>query len=132
MYDNLPDIALSIMNPWAWLIVRGHKDIENRDWTTRFRGTIAVHAGKKLDRECSVELWAGRHPVTGAPVSYLLREAFSVGGIVGVVDIVDCVDRSNSEWFVGKHGFVLENARSVPFIPVRGALGFFKWKDNLL
>jgi hypothetical protein len=24
--------ALSIKQPWAWLIVNGHKDIENRDW----------------------------------------------------------------------------------------------------
>lgn len=37
--------ALSIRQPGAWLIVNGHKDIENRDWpTTNFRGRLLVHA----------------------------------------------------------------------------------------
>jgi hypothetical protein len=26
--------ALSLMQPWAWLMVNGHKDIENRNWAT--------------------------------------------------------------------------------------------------
>jgi len=30
--------ALSILQPWAWLVVNGHKDIENRTWGTGFRG----------------------------------------------------------------------------------------------
>ena len=37
--------ALSIKQPWAWLICAGYKDIENRDWSTKFRGRIYVHAG---------------------------------------------------------------------------------------
>ena len=43
--------ALSIRQPWAWLIVHGHKDIENRTWTTSFRGRLLVHAGKSFDKE---------------------------------------------------------------------------------
>ena len=43
--------ALSIQQPWAFLIVNGLKDIENRDWSTTFRGLIYVHAGKTLDTE---------------------------------------------------------------------------------
>ena len=37
--------APSIRQPWAWLIVNGYKDIENRDWTTNFRGRVYVHTG---------------------------------------------------------------------------------------
>lgn len=40
--------ALSILQPWAWLIVNGNKDIENRNWHTRFRGRFLVH------EKCSV------------------------------------------------------------------------------
>ncbi|WP_206002040.1 ASCH domain-containing protein [Paraburkholderia aromaticivorans] len=40
--------ALSIRQPWAWLIVKGHKDIENRTWSTRFRGRVLIHAGARL------------------------------------------------------------------------------------
>lgn len=42
--------ALSIRQPWAWLIVNGHKDIENRDWPTNFRGRLLVHAGLTMTR----------------------------------------------------------------------------------
>ena len=40
--------ALSIRQPWAWLIVNGHKDIENRSWPTRFRGPVLIHAAKGM------------------------------------------------------------------------------------
>ncbi len=44
------------------------------------------------------------------------------------MDIVDCVNQSDSEWFFGDYGFVLNNARPLPFIPCKGALSFFKPK----
>lgn len=53
------------------------------------------------------------------------------GGIIGVAEIVDCVEASDSPWFFGRYGFVLRNARPVDFIPVKGALGFFGWHRNL-
>ena len=48
------------------------------------------------------------------------------GGIVGVAKLVMCTRVSTSPWFVGKFGFVLEDAYPVPFTPCRGALGFFE------
>lgn len=36
--DLLKLPILSIRQPWAWLIVNGYKDIENRTWPTHFRG----------------------------------------------------------------------------------------------
>src|SRR5437016_10859136 len=41
--------ALSVRQPWAWLIVNGHKDIENRSWQTKFRGKLLIHAGQRFD-----------------------------------------------------------------------------------
>lgn len=41
--------ALSIRQPWAWLIVNNHKPVENRSWPTSFRGRFLVHAGKTRD-----------------------------------------------------------------------------------
>ena len=38
--------ALSIRQPWAWLIVNSHKHIENCDWPTKFRGRFLIHASK--------------------------------------------------------------------------------------
>lgn len=126
-----PMKALSIRQPWAWLIASGFKDIENRNWPTSFRGPVLIHAGKKMDAETLRDIIGGEHPVTG---ERLPRDVFDslervsplpVGGIVGECEIVDCVVRSSSPWFVGRYGFVIRNARPVPFHPCRGALGFF-------
>jgi len=47
------------------------------------------------------------------------------GGIVGEVDIVDCVTESESPWFFGDYGFVLANPKPMPLQPCKGALKFF-------
>jgi len=44
-------IALSIQQPWAWAIIHGGKDVENRTWPTKFRGRFLVHASRKFDWE---------------------------------------------------------------------------------
>lgn len=117
--------ALSIMQPWAWLIVNGHKAIENRSWRCHYRGPILIHAGKKVDSWARADLWHHRHPVTCAPLVLDYPQTFERGGIVGEAEIVDCVERSEDPWFVGRFGIVLRNARPLPFRPCKGALGFF-------
>ena len=48
------------------------------------------------------------------------------GALIGEVDIVDCVTESESPWFVGKYGFVLDNLVAYEeAIPCRGKPGFF-------
>jgi len=124
--SDLPTKALSIMQPWAALIVHGLKDIENRSWSTRFRGPVLIHAGKKFDDLAQDDVDADIHPVTGDP-SFEVPDGvtFPTGGIVGVAEIVDCVAASASPWFVGEFGFVIRNARPLPFRACRGQLGFF-------
>src|SRR5437016_1110202 len=41
--------ALSIKQPWAALLVHGHKTIEVRRWPTARRGTILIHAARVPD-----------------------------------------------------------------------------------
>lgn len=43
--------TLTVKQPWASLIVMGIKDVENRTWTTPYRGRILIHAGKELRSE---------------------------------------------------------------------------------
>jgi hypothetical protein len=101
MMEDLPVKALSIMQPWAWLIVNRHKAIENRDWPTRFRGPVAIHAGKKMDHEADHDVQTRTHPVTGGYLDVTLTEAGrGMGGIVGVADIVDCVERDKGRAFI--------------------------------
>lgn len=133
IYPELPERALSIMQPWAWLIVNRYKPIENRSWPTKFRGPVAIHAGLKIDYECANDVQSCIHPVTGrnAEWDHFNVNGKGTGGIVGVADVVDCVDASDSDWFVGRYGFILANQRPVEFIPCKGALGFFDWRKGL-
>src|SRR3990167_7355801 len=103
--------ALTICQPYAHLIVMGEKRVENRTWPTRYRGPLAIHAGKSL-------AWMdGERP--SADMAF--------GAIVGVVDLIDCVALDVAEsmamackkypWFVGHEHvegpfcFVLDNVR---------------------
>ncbi len=109
--------ALSIKQPWAWLITSGQKDIENRSWPTKYRGPILIHAGKQRDREFNDR---------GLPPINYIGYKDQIGGIIGIAEIVDCVTKSDSPWFFGEYGFVLANARPVPFYPCKGQLGIFQ------
>ena len=40
---NIPQRCLTVKNPWAYLIVRGIKDVENRTWKTNYRGNVFIH-----------------------------------------------------------------------------------------
>jgi activating signal cointegrator 1 len=40
--------ALSLWQPWASLIALGEKRVETREWTTKYRGPLAIHATTKL------------------------------------------------------------------------------------
>ncbi|WAC18850.1 ASCH domain-containing protein [Luteolibacter sp. SL250] len=114
--------ALSIRQPWAWLIVNGHKDIENRQRRTHLRGRILVHAagGMTRDEYSAAFVMAEEQGINLPPFEHLER-----GGIVGEVEIVDCVDIDPSPWFFGEWGYVLKNAKPLPFVPLKGMLGFF-------
>lgn len=129
-------LALSIRQPWASLILKAGKDIENRDWPTKVRGRILVHAAKGMTRDehedaihFAVAAIRAR-PQEGAKPTTLRERGFAHedlarGGIIGSVEIVDCVQASDSPWFVGRYGFVLRDPQPLPFTPWRGQLGFF-------
>ena len=122
--NTLPTIALSVRQPWAALIVNGIKDIENRTWSTAFRGRVLIHASKTFGRaeKLAAEALVKKFNLERLITSGTLRG----GGIVGAVSIIDCVQESKSEWFEpGCYGFVLRNPMMLPFQPMRGRLGFF-------
>jgi hypothetical protein len=117
--------ALSVQQPWAWLIVHGYKDVENRTWPTRQRGRIAIHAGRTVDH-------AGYHWVreTFPEVPLPPIAALERGGTVGTVTLTDCVRTHPSRWFFGPFGFVMADAAPTPVRACRGALGFFEVPDE--
>lgn len=116
--------ALSIRQPWAWLILHGGKDVENRDWATKVRGRILIHASKGMtgdDYESACHTAMTANPQIQIPMFAALER----GGIVGSVEVVGCDIECDSPWFVGQYGFLLRDPRLIRFIPYKGRLGFF-------
>ena len=117
--------ALSIRQPWAWLIVNGYKDLENRDWRIWYKGKVLIHAAKTCTRREYGEAVAFAQPLLPPGVSIPPLELLPRGGIVGMVEIVDCVHQSSSPWFVGPYAAVLAHPKTLELIPLMGQLGFF-------
>lgn len=114
--------ALSIRQPWAWLIANGIKNIENRNWSTDFRGEFLIHASKTFDHEGYK--FVKNHFHINIPKSF----EYDLGGIIGKTELIDCVTQHDSKWFFGKYGFVLINSRPINFREVRGMQSFFDVK----
>jgi len=113
--------AISIRQPWAWLIVNGYKDIENRIWEPKLRGPVLIHTGKSRAHLTAEELkYIKRH----YHVAHL-PDTFETGGIVGIAEITGCVQRHRSKWFHGPYGWTLAKARRLPFKQCKGQLKFF-------
>ena len=112
--------AISVKQPWAWAIVAGYKDVENRSRQTNFRGPLLVHAGLSLDPIGFQFLWE-----TG--LYKALPSALPQGGLVGMVEVVDCIKGYDSEWaFPGHWHWVLKKPRQFRnILPCPGRLGMF-------
>lgn len=78
--------ALTICQPYAELIARGVKRVENRTWEMLYRGPLLIHAGK------SRKFLSGDN--FGIPLT-----AMDWGAVVAAVDVVECfhIDRIEAE-----------------------------------
>lgn len=123
--------ALSIRQPWAEAILHHGKDIENRDWkSSSFRGLLLIHASKTNKPEARAD-WDMVRTLSGdepRPLDRLER-----GGLVGMCRVVDVVETSFSRWRLPDHLYlVLADPIALPFVPFKGALGFFDVSGNEL
>ena len=124
--------ALSIRQPWAWLIVNGHKDIENRDWPTNFRGRLLVHAGLTMTRTYYDQVVQELDGMGLLPADLPAYYELQRGGFVGWTRVVGCVQESNSKWKQeGSWGFVLRDSHPIPFHPWKGKLQFFNVPNDV-
>ncbi|MCK4830458.1 ASCH domain-containing protein [bacterium] len=119
--------AISIKQPWASLIISGVKDIENRTWKSDYTGPLLIHASKGWSK-------SGYDFISDKMDTYVpCKDSHVFGAIIGTVDMVGCVDESESKWFFGDWGFEFENAKEFKNpIPWRGQLGFFNVPDSVL
>lgn len=132
--------ALSLRQPWAWLMIRPDmvdsvereiaakhgliKNIENRKWRTHYRGRVLVHASARMTRADYEEADAIAWPL-GVKLPDFKSADLQRGGIVGEFTITNCVAEHASPWFFGPFGFTVTDAKSLTFQACKGKLGFF-------
>lgn len=73
--------CLSLQQPWAWAVCTGLKPVENRSWSTNYRGLIALHAS-------SSRRWINtiRREWDDLELDPLV---FPYGAIIGTAELVD-------------------------------------------
>lgn len=95
--------AITILQPWASLIPRGAKKIETRSWPTKYRGPIAIHAGKQWEmyrREITYRepfhsaLWPNMSKEELALNGYGRTKLLPVGAVIAIADLADCLQVS--------------------------------------
>jgi hypothetical protein len=92
--------AITIWQPWAYCIASGMKPIENRYWSTSYRGPLAIHAGRQWDKDGAID-----ERVRGALSPYLTvrqrydqdavdaaehPDRFMFGAIIATANLSDC------------------------------------------
>lgn len=130
--------AISLWQPWAWLILEGLKLIETRHWPTDYRGLLAIHAAQR---------WTGQEKETWR----VIRERFrylpgmetapatpALGALLCVVKLVDVQptvkvwgqisehERAFGNYEHGRYAWRLEMVKKFDEpITWKGAQGFF-------
>lgn len=135
--------ALSLSQPWAWLIVTPDserpqfplKDIENRTWRLPTKSfsipqRIYVHATLKM-ADLSYQII--RDILEPKSIQIPAKEDLALGAIIGEVTIKSCVVESDSAWFQGPFGFELQHPKvyDVP-IQCKGQLYFWQPPEDLM
>lgn len=125
--------ALSLWQPWAWLVVHGGKDVENRTWRTNFRGDLLIHASShRLTATERLEFLEFCTRQFGNEEGLEIHErarhhGIDLGGVLGFVEIVDCIPDSQSPWAMSNQWhWLVANPRPLAFHPWKGQRGLFE------
>lgn len=150
--------ALSLTQPWAWLVLRPDvvdpvqrralwaadeiKGVENRRWNTKFRGEFLVHAAKGMKRSDydAASLFATEVGGPALADRIPLWNNLERGGIVGVARLSTVIHPLTPielphrlPWHMAEqYGFVLSASKPLPFVACKGALGFWEVPVNVL
>ena len=109
--------VITVWQPWAYALIYLGKDVENRPWSTAYRGPLLIHSGRRVDP-------AGTERLRAAGAE-LPDEAYRTGHIVGMAELTGCVRDSPSPWATpGSVHWLLSSARAATsLVCVRGRRG---------
>ncbi len=121
--------ALTICQPYAELIAKGEKVIENRNWATNYRGPLAIHAGKSRS-------WLSDddHPKANYGIDIT---AIPFGAVVAIARLRGCVRIQDLPLDLRGHGhaegpwcWILVDVRRIAPVFERGAQGLWEWVER--
>ncbi|MEK3745949.1 ASCH domain-containing protein [Brevibacillus sp. FSL K6-0770] len=142
--------TITIHQPWATLIALGEKRFETRGWATKYRGPLAIHAAKKVDKEACY-----REPIR----SVLSKHGYSAdnlptGAVIATVKLEDCLqiiiapgtgevaawrdaddaaipikgNELSFGWFArGRFAWQMVDVKPIAPVPVNGRQGLWNW-----
>jgi hypothetical protein len=139
--------VLSLLQPWATLVVMGVKQIETRSWSTVHRGPLLIHASKGK----AGEIFANEPPFKKYIPDF---KQLPFGFIIGQVTLADVVrirtgslfhtneemmnrltmeEKAFGDYTEGRFAWMLQDA--IQFkqpIGARGRLLLWEWDDQFL
>ena len=85
--------VISLLQPWASLVVAGHKKIETRSWNTKYRGPLLIHASAK--KFIPNPVIYGCDLINEFSKTELSYKNLHYGAIIGQVNLIDTFQFNN-------------------------------------
>ncbi|MEK3868073.1 ASCH domain-containing protein [Paenibacillus sp. FSL H7-0716] len=145
--------AITIIQPWATLAAIGEKGFETRNWSTKHRGELAIHAGKKIDKEAcevpQIKAALARHgytadnlPTGGVLAITNLKQVYRITDVSeinctayvlndnGRVDaVIDETEYSFGWYEEGRYAWKMTDVKQLKEpIPSKGQQGLWNWE----
>lgn len=139
--------AITIKQPWATLIALGLKEFETRSWATKYRGSIAIHAGKSIDKEAYENFSNDLKAVGIENIKQL-----PIGSVIATASLVEChkvikeypeqntaevaafyIDGKEYDYGFyepGRYAWQLSNVQAIGPVPAKGQLSLWNWDDG--
>jgi hypothetical protein len=121
--------ALSFWQPYAWLIVNGHAEVDSRTWAPpekRIGERIAVHASKRRVTRAEFDDFQATVRELGIRNAPTSPDDFEYGKIIGTV-VIAGVTRKSKSYFAarGHEHWLLESPRRIAPRTAKGLRGWF-------
>ncbi|MBZ9637590.1 ASCH domain-containing protein [Clostridium sp. FP1] len=152
--------CLSIIEPFATLIAIQEKKIETRSWKTNYRGKIAIHASKNINKE-GKESCLKHEFMKVLEDKYILINGnnkiqynFNFGNIIAIGDLIACVQMKElyedyailengmkvegnelifGDYTPGRYAWILDNIHLINKpLEVKGHLGLWNYNDMMI
>lgn len=144
--------AITIHQPWATLIALCEKRFETRSWATKYRGPIAIHAAKKVDKDaCDME------PIRSVLAKHgYTADNLPTGAVVAICSLTDCLKVEHAHikekgallsspgrlttikdnefdfgyYDEGRFAWEMTDVKQIDPVPAKGQQGLWNWGGN--